>query len=270
MLKRTSMFALAAIAAATIAATAAISTGASAHGGGHGHGGHGHGHGHAHGHAHGGHAHWHAHGGHAHGHRWSRHGSFSHFNHYNHYGHFAHYQHGHYRWAGRAHWRGRAYWWRARYHRWYYPGVGGTDAPAAYDGRPADGDSCLVRRYLPNGRVSFDDVCAKEEVVTSQDDAMQAAPSRPCAEIVAACRQAGFVQGGAGAGNGLQLDCIAPIIQGTPQPRRASQPLPQIAPQLVAACKARNPNFGQRSAARLGAAAEPEIESGFPSGPRER
>jgi hypothetical protein len=240
MLKRTSMFALAVVAA--IAATAAISTAALAHGGGHGHGG-----GHAHGHAHGGHAHWHAHGGHGHGHRWSRHGSFrhfSHFNHFNHYGHFAHYHHGHYRWAGRVHWRGRAYWWWARYHRWYYPGVGGSDAPAAYAGR--------------------------QEVVTSPDDAMQAAPSRPCAEIVAACRQAGFVQGGAKAGNGLQLDCIAPIIQGTPQPRRASQPLPQIAPQLVAACKARNPNFGQRSAARLGAAAEPEIESEFRSGPRAR
>jgi len=29
-----------------------------------------------------------------------------------------------------------------------------------------------------------------------------------------------------------------------PQRRRASKPLPQIDPQLVAACKARNPNFG--------------------------
>jgi Ni/Co efflux regulator RcnB len=228
-------------AAAAIAATAAISA-ASARGG-HGHGGH-------HGHAH--HAHAHAHGGHAHGHRWSRHGSFrhfshfhhfrhfSHFHHFNHYRRFAHYHYGHYRWAGRVHWRGRGYWWWARYHRWYYPGVAGTDAPAAYDTR--------------------------QEVVTSPDDA----PGRPCAEIVAACRQAGFVQGGARAGNGLQLDCIVPIIQGTPQPRQASLPLPWIAPRLVAACVARNPNFGQLSEASPWAAAELETESGFRSGPRPR
>jgi N-acetylglucosamine-6-sulfatase len=36
-------------------------------------------------------------------------------------------------------------------------------------------------------------------------------------------------------------------LQGSGQPRRATKPLPEIDPQLVAACKARNPNFGQRN-----------------------
>ena len=76
--------------------------------------------------------------------------------------------------------------------------------------------------------------------------AMQAAPRYPaCAEIRAACKQAGFERGRAKTGEGIFVDCIAPIMRGTPQPRRASKPLPQINPQLVADCKAQNPNFGQ-------------------------
>jgi hypothetical protein len=78
---------------------------------------------------------------------------------------------------------------------------------------------------------------------------VQAAPrQRACAEIRAACEQAGFVQGGARTGDGLFVDCIAPIIRQTPQPPRASRPLPKIDLQLVADCKAQNPNFGQRNA----------------------
>jgi lysophospholipase L1-like esterase len=73
----------------------------------------------------------------------------------------------------------------------------------------------------------------------------QAPPPGPCGQITAACQQAGFARGGAEAGTGLQVDCIAPIMQGAAQPRRASKPLPQVDPQLVAACKAGNPNFGQ-------------------------
>jgi len=78
--------------------------------------------------------------------------------------------------------------------------------------------------------------------------AVYAAMARgPCAQISAACRDAGFVQGDAKSGNGLQRDCIAPIIQGTVQPRNSNKPLPQVNPQLVAACKAANPSFGQRN-----------------------
>jgi hypothetical protein len=96
--------------------------------------------------------------------------------------------------------------------------------------------------------------------------AVQAAPrQRPCAEIRAACEQAGFVQGGSQTGDGLFVDCIMPILKGRPQPRRATKPLPEIDLQLVAACKAQNPNFGQRSASPVptgdsaspGPAAEP-------------
>ena len=66
-----------------------------------------------------------------------------------------------------------------------------------------------------------------------------------CRQIMTACRDAGFVPGGRANGNGLQGDCVAPIMQGKPQRRKATKPLPQVDPEMVAACKAENPNFGQ-------------------------
>src|SRR5713226_8036872 len=75
--------------------------------------------------------------------------------------------------------------------------------------------------------------------------AAHAQAAGPCREIVAACREAGFTQGGARTGDGIQVDCVRPIMLGTAQPPRATKPLPQVDPQIVAACKARSPDFGQ-------------------------
>jgi hypothetical protein len=74
------------------------------------------------------------------------------------------------------------------------------------------------------------------------------AQEAPCAQITAACKSAGLTLGGLGTGTGLQVDCIVPIMHGVAQPAGATLPLPQVAPQLVAACKARNPAFGQKKA----------------------
>jgi N-acetylglucosamine-6-sulfatase len=73
-----------------------------------------------------------------------------------------------------------------------------------------------------------------------------------CRQIRAACEQAGFTQGGVQQGMGLWVDCIRPTMQGTPQRRRAGAPLPQVDPQLVAACSAQNPNFGRGNAGQKG------------------
>jgi hypothetical protein len=70
----------------------------------------------------------------------------------------------------------------------------------------------------------------------------------PCVQIKMACEQAGFQQGAAKEGHGLLVDCIRPIIQGLPQRPEASVSLPEINRQLVAACRARNRNFGQPKA----------------------
>jgi hypothetical protein len=78
-------------------------------------------------------------------------------------------------------------------------------------------------------------------VQSAPDDS---AAARPCAKIRAACQQAGFVPNGANMGIGIILDCIRPIMAGTSQRKQAVKPLPQIDPQLVVACKNRNPNFG--------------------------
>jgi hypothetical protein len=88
----------------------------------------------------------------------------------------------------------------------------------------------------------------------------QAPRQGACGQIIAACQQAGFDRGGAQAGNGIQIDCIRPIMQGRAQRRRATKPLPQVAPELVAACSAANPNFGQpRAAARAAPPAQAPI-----------
>jgi lipoprotein-anchoring transpeptidase ErfK/SrfK len=51
--------------------------------------------------------------------------------------------------------------------------------------------------------------------------------------------------GAAREGIGLQVHCIVPIMQARAQPPTARKPLPKIAPQLVANCKAGNARFGQ-------------------------
>jgi hypothetical protein len=78
----------------------------------------------------------------------------------------------------------------------------------------------------------------------AQPEAGESAPGRPCAQIREACLQAGFIPNGASMGVGIIVDCIRPIMDGSPQRRRAAKPLPPIDPQLVSACKTRNPNFG--------------------------
>ena len=72
----------------------------------------------------------------------------------------------------------------------------------------------------------------------------QPVPWHPCAKIAAPCAQAGFVLNGAKTGVGIEVDCIRPIMAGMPQRAQATKPLPSLEPQVIAACKDRNPNFG--------------------------
>jgi hypothetical protein len=78
--------------------------------------------------------------------------------------------------------------------------------------------------------------------------AAQASRTGPCAQIIAACEKAGFERGAARVGLGIQVDCVRPLMHGGVQPRRATAPLPQVDPELIAACRAANPNFGQLTA----------------------
>ena len=71
----------------------------------------------------------------------------------------------------------------------------------------------------------------------------------PCKQIQEACEKAGFVKGEAKQGYGLWVDCIDPIMKGTPQPSKANKPLPAVGAELINACKAKNPNFGQGDSA---------------------
>ena len=67
----------------------------------------------------------------------------------------------------------------------------------------------------------------------AQPAAAQPVPWHPCAQIRAACIRAGFVPKGAKMGVGIALDCIQPIMVGTPQRKQASQPLPLLDPQAA-------------------------------------
>jgi hypothetical protein len=58
----------------------------------------------------------------------------------------------------------------------------------------------------------------------------------------------GFVPNGAKSGLGIMSDCIRPIMLGTTKQQATA--LPQIDPQIVAACKERNPNFGKGGSVR--------------------
>ena len=71
-----------------------------------------------------------------------------------------------------------------------------------------------------------------------------AAAQGACAQIRAACENAGFVQGAARDGIGLQLHCMMPVMQGGAQPAGARRPMPKVDPQLVAECKTSNARFG--------------------------
>ena len=66
-----------------------------------------------------------------------------------------------------------------------------------------------------------------------------------CEQVVAACEAAGFVRGGAAAGNGVLVDCVEPMMRGTAQPRRADRPLPRVDASVLEACRAQDPAFGQ-------------------------
>ena len=66
----------------------------------------------------------------------------------------------------------------------------------------------------------------------------------PCLQIKAACEQAGFKQGDAASGNGLQVDCIRPLMALGPQRAKAIRPLPKVdAAAIILACRPRNPNL---------------------------
>jgi hypothetical protein len=74
----------------------------------------------------------------------------------------------------------------------------------------------------------------------------------PCATIRQLCENAGFVQGAAQSGNGLQRDCMQPILQAQAQRRAASRPLPVVAPEVVAACRAAAPESGRSTGTPTG------------------
>jgi DnaJ domain len=90
-----------------------------------------------------------------------------------------------------------------------------------------------------------------------------------CQQISAACRSAGFAQGAAKLGIGLQVDCIIPIMSGTVQRPRARLPLPRVNPQLIADCATSHPRFGRQNALPTEPASQPLHEPGlsYPSDP---
>ena len=102
-------------------------------------------------------------------------------------------------------------------------------------------------------------------VASGAASAVQTAQSEgPCVQIAAACQQAGFARG-ATMGSRLERDCVQPVMLGAARQSGAGKPLPQIDPSIVAACKARNPNFGQRNAALPDTSTQPPVNPPSPA-----
>jgi hypothetical protein len=137
------------------------------------------------------------------------------------------------------------------------------NAPAAQ----VDKVGMARRLYLATGILGV--------AITFWSGAADAQNMGPCMQIRAACEQAGFVQGGAREGTGLYVDCVRPITLGLQQPPRASIPFPAIDPQVIAACRARNPNFAGPMGPRNPAISErpsmgPAPSPGEPTEPEQR
>src|SRR5947209_8303039 len=107
---------------------------------------------------------------------------------------------------------------------------------------------------MPVGAISLLLVVGAAATFAAPGDKRANRQEGPCGQVTAACESAGFAPGNAKGGAGLQVDCIAPLMQGTNQPRKARVPLPNVDPQVVAACKASNPTFGQGRGPGPGAA----------------
>ena len=109
-------------------------------------------------------------------------------------------------------------------------------------------ETTIIRRAPAAGKIFLLAACLALIGAAGTESAAQRASGQPCQEIVAACQNAGFVQGG-NKGNGLQLNCVQPLMQGTTV-TGSEKPLPKVDPQLIAACKQRNPRFGRANAAQ--------------------
>jgi hypothetical protein len=101
----------------------------------------------------------------------------------------------------------------------------------------------MIRRGFSSGAFSLTIAALTMNIGCAPAKAQKNAP---CAQIRTACAQAGFKAGAAKEGIGLMTDCVHPVMLGVPQRAKAAKPLPQIDAQLIAACKAANPDFGQR------------------------
>jgi hypothetical protein len=119
----------------------------------------------------------------------------------------------------------------------------------------------------PDQPAPVQSVPAPTQRAPTQSAPAQTAPTKPCAQIRASCAQAGFVPNGANMGVGIVVDCIRPIMAGTPQRKRATKTLPQIDPQVVVACKKQNPNFGMGGAAKAQPSGQPANPSGAMEAP---
>ena len=78
--------------------------------------------------------------------------------------------------------------------------------------------------------------------------------SNPCGQIARACKDAGFAK------STRNSDCVYPLMQGKPQPETATITLPQVDPQVIAACKKIDRNYGH-SKNDEGASSSPDTDS---------
>jgi hypothetical protein len=70
------------------------------------------------------------------------------------------------------------------------------------------------------------------------------ANNHPCENITAACTP-NFVAGGYAKGNGIEWDCVCPLMQGKAQLPGATAALPTVPASTISACTAKHAKFGK-------------------------
>jgi hypothetical protein len=88
-------------------------------------------------------------------------------------------------------------------------------------------------------------------------------PGDACDRVLAACKAAGYVEGGGASGKGLWFNCVEPVMQGAPA--QSALPRPAIAAGVIADCRKARPAFGLEQADVGAPAAQVTYQLGAPS-----
>lgn len=110
-----------------------------------------------------------------------------------------------------------------------------TPAPGSSQLAPTETALPTPKNVKPHHAISS--VSSSSTPVTTAAEPKAVDGKAACESILKACREAGFVMGGIKRGNGMQADCLKPLLTESAQPKTATRPLPRVPSELITACR---------------------------------